>query len=146
MDIKLIISIIALVLSFISLGWNIWIKIKSDRKRLLIQCHKLGTNERESFIITLTNIGKKPIYIRRIELQRKINGDKKRVNFGYHNYSDSFDNKPINPEHWITTVVKENDYFKLRDENGKYYMSRITIVEPTGKKYRTKWFKQNNFR
>ena len=101
MEYKLIISILALIISLISLGWNIYNKIKSEKKKLLIQSYKTK-NSKGIFqcVVTLTNVGNKPIFIRRIELKEKVNGESINRHIDYEKYRKDFINKPINPEHW----------------------------------------------
>lgn len=146
MDPNLIISILALLISVISLGWNVWNKVKSEQKKIIIHSYKNGTPHNQTCVITLTNIGKKPIYIRRIEMHKKEDGKSKPMNINYANYRERFENIPLNPENWHTIILKEDNYLKFTDENDKYFETRITVIEPTGKKHRTKWFKQNNLR
>ncbi|WP_396156118.1 hypothetical protein [Flavobacterium macrobrachii] len=147
MDYKLIISITALVISSISLIWNIWIKIQAEKKKILIQCHKINYETNCSFVITLTNIGKKPIYIRRIEIFELVNKETKITNINYSDYKDLFENKPLNPDDWRTVVLKDPKKTIFVDtETGKLKTNKVVIVEPNNKKYITKWFKQNNFK
>lgn len=147
MDSNLIISIAALVISSISLIWNIWIKIQDEKKKILIQCHKINYETNCSFVITLTNIGKKPIYIRRIEIFELVNKVKKRTNINYSDYKDLFENKPLNPDDWRTIVLNDPKKTIFFDSiTGKLNTHKVVIVEPNNKRYSTKWFKQNNFK
>jgi hypothetical protein len=146
MDSKLIISIVALVISSISLIWNIWIKILAEKKKILIECHKINNEINCSFVITLTNIGKKPIYVRRIEIFELVNKEKKITKINYSDYKSLFENKPLNPDDWRTIVLKDPKKTKFVDsKTGKLKTHKVVIVEPSSKKYSTKWFKQNNF-
>lgn len=147
MDYKFIISIIALVVSIVSLGWNIYNKIKNEKKKLLIQSYKSKSQSKESFlcVVTLTNIGNKPIFIRRIELEEKVNGKEIKRHLDYNKYHECFKNNPINPEHWKTLIFDDTQYFGFYDaENKKFKKTKITVVDPKGKTYSTKWFCQNN--
>lgn len=146
MDYKFMISIIALFISCISLIWNIWIKIQSEKKKIIIQCHKVNYESSCSFIITLTNVGKKPIYVRRIEVFELLNKKSKRVNINYLDYKELFENKPLNPDDWRTVVFKDPKKAIFVDsETGKLKTNKVVIVEPNKKKHSSKWFKQNNF-
>jgi hypothetical protein len=95
----------------------------------------------------LTNIGKKPIYIRRIEIFELVNKETKITNINYSDYKDLFENKPLNPYDWRTVVLKDPKKTIFVDtETGKLKTNKVVIVEPNNKKYITKWFKQNNFK
>lgn len=145
MDYKLIISIIALIVSLTSLGWNIYNKIKSEKKKLLIQSYKSKAKDVFQCVVTLTNVGNKPIFIRRIELEEKVNGKVTKRHLDYNKYREDFDNKPINPENWKTLIFKDTEYFGFFDsENKKFKQTKITVVDPKGKTYSTNWFRQNN--
>lgn len=147
MDYKLLISIIALTISLASLGWNIYNKIKSEKKKLLIQSYKSKGKDTFHCVVTLTNVGNKPIFIRRIELQEKINGKTFNRYLDYNKYREEFENKPINPEHWQTLIFKDTKHFGFYDPKiRKFKITKITVVDPKGKKYATKWFGQNNLR
>jgi len=146
-DYKLLISIIALMISITSLGWNIYNKIKSEKKKLLIHSYKSKTRETFQLIITLTNVGNKPIFIRRIELEEKVDGKATKRHLDYNIYRKEFENNPINPEHWKTLIFPDTKYFSFYDsENKKFKKTRITVVDPKGKTYSTNWFGQNNLR
>lgn len=147
MDSKLIISIAALIISLISLIWNILIKIQAEKKKILIQCHKINYELNCTFVITITNIGKKPIYVRRIEIYELVDNKKKWININYSEYKDLFENKPLNPDEWRTVILNdpEKSIF-VENETGKLKMNKVVIIEPSNKKYSTKWFKQNNFK
>lgn len=139
---ELIISIIALTFSGLSLAWNIWVKIFDFRKKLLIQCFKYGT-----CTITLTNIGNKPIFVRRIEIEEKVNGKTYKPNIEYHKYSGIFDMNPLIPDTWRTVSINTTKHFTIYDSNLKEYKeTRIIVVEANGKEHKTKWFRQNNLR
>ena len=139
---ELIISIIALTISILSLLWNIWSKIFDFRKKLKIQCFKL-----DACTITLINIGNKPIYVRRIEIEEKVNGVIRKPNIEYHKYSNIFETNPLYPDTWRTVVIKTNNNFTLFNKEIKEYKkTRILVIEPSGRKHKTKWFKQNNLR
>lgn len=147
MDFKLIISIAALIISSISLIWNIWIKVQAEKKKILIQCHKIIYETNCSFVITLTNIGKKPFFVRRIEIFELVNKETKRTNINYTDYKDLFENKPLNPDDWRTIVLKDPKKLIFVDtETGKLKTNKVVIVEPNNNKHTTKWFKQNNFK
>lgn len=142
-DYNILISTIAIIISIISLSWNIYNKLKSERKRILINSYKSADPKGDFIVIMLTNTGKKPIFIRRIDLHAKLNGEIKKLNVPYQVYRERFENKPINPEHWETIIIKESEYFKLRNEDGKYFETKIILVDPTGKKFKTNWFRQH---
>ena len=147
MDSKLIISIAALIISLISLIWNILIKIQAEKKKILIQCHKINYESNCTFVITITNIGKKPIYVRRIEIYELVDNKKKWININYSEYKDLFENKPLNPDEWRTVILNDPEKSIFVDnETGKLKMNKVVIIEPSNKKYSTKWFKQNNFK
>ena len=147
MDSKLIISIAALIISLISLIWNILIKIQAEKKKILIQCHKINYELNCTFVITITNIGKKPIYVRRIEIYELVDNKKKWININYSEYKDLFENKPLNPDEWRTVILNDPEKSIFVDnETGKLKMNKVVIIEPSNKKYSTKWFKQNNFK
>ncbi|MGZ2372043.1 hypothetical protein ACXR6G_19905 [Ancylomarina sp. YFZ004] len=147
MDYKLTIALIALLISFVNLGWNIYIKFKSEKRKLLIQSHKSKSNDIFNCVVTLTNIGNKPLFIRRIELEEKINGKATKRHLDYNKYKEDLDNLPINPENWKTLIFKDNKYFSFFDsETKKFKETRIIVVTPTGKRYSTKWFGQSNLR
>lgn len=142
MKTELIISIVALTISVLNFIWSIWSKIFDFRKKLLIKAFKLDT-----FTITLTNIGNKPIYVRRIEIEEKIDGKISKPNIEYHKYSDKFEMNPLIPDTWRTIVISTNKNFTLFDTNKKEYKkTRILVVEASGKNHKTKWFRQNNFK
>ena len=139
---ELIISIIALTISILSLLWNIWSKFFDFRKKLKIQCFKLDTCN-----ITLINIGNKPIYVRRIEIEEKVNGIITKPNIEYHKYSNTFEINPIIPDTWRTVVINTNNNFTLFDKEKKEYKrTRILVIEPSDRKHKTKWFRQNNLK
>tara|TARA_B100000809_G_C15001514_1_gene481724 strand:- start:551 stop:994 length:444 start_codon:yes stop_codon:yes gene_type:complete len=147
MDYKLIISIIALVASLFSLGWNIYNKMKSEKKKLLIQSYKSKSKDSFNCVVTLTNVGNKPIFIRRIELEEKINGKATKRHLDYNKYSKFFENNPINPEHWKTLIFEDTKHFEFYDsETKKLKKTKITVIDPKGNKYSTNWFSQNNLR
>ncbi|WP_289056035.1 hypothetical protein [uncultured Carboxylicivirga sp.] len=147
MDYRLLIAIIALLISLVNLTWNIYIKVKSEIRKLLIQSYKSKSNDTFNCVVTLTNIGNKPIFIRRIELEEKVNGKAKRRHLDYNSYSEEFENAPINPENWKTLIFKDNKYFSFFDtEAKKFKKTRLTVITPKGEKYTTKWFSQNNLR
>jgi len=147
MDYKLLISILALTISLVSLSWNIYNKIKSEKKKLLIHSYKSKHKDHFQCVITLTNIGNKPIFIRRIELHEKIKGESFNRHLDFDEYREEFKNKPINPENWRTLIFKDTKYFGFYDnELKKFKKTKITVVDPKGKKYTTKWFGQNNLR
>ena len=147
MDNKLIVSILALLISLVSLGWNIYIKLTSEKKKLLIQSYKIKSKERFICVVTITNIGNKPIFIRRIELEEKVNGKVIKRNLDYYKYQDDLDNVPINPENWKTLTFEDNKYFSFFDsESQKYKETRLIVVTPNGKTFSTNWFCQNNLR
>lgn len=147
MDYKLILSIIAIVIAFFNLGWNIWNKIKSDKKKLLIQSFKLKSKERSRCTITLTNVGNKPIYIRSIQIEEKVHGKIEKRNIDYSQYKDKTENKPLNPEDWRTFNLCDTKYFNFYDEeNKKFKVVRIIVKDSKNKKYYTKWHRQNNLR
>ena len=147
MDYKLIISIVALVASLFSLSWNIYNKIKSEKKKLLIQSFKSKGKDVFQCVVTLTNVGNKPIFIRRIELEEKVNGKATKRHLDYNKYREEFENTPINPEHWKTLIFKDTKHFEFFDsENKKFKKTKITVVDPKGKTYSTKWFNQSNLR
>lgn len=147
MDSNIIISILAITISLFSLGWNIYNKIKSEKKKLRIQCHKVRCKESTNCVIVLTNIGNKPIFIRRIELEEKINGMIIKRQLDFSRYKKDFDNIPINPEHFKTLVFHDTKYFSFFDiSENKFKITRIKIVDPVGNIYKTCWFGQNNFR
>ena len=140
---ELTISIIALLISIISLIWKIWFNIFDFRKKLQIKCYK--TNE--TCVITLTNIGNKPIYIRRIEIWEKKGTEIFKPNIEYHKYSDKFELNAIMPDTWRTIIIEQNKSFTLLDlEKKDYKKTQIIVIEPSGKKHKTKWFRQNNLR
>ena len=129
------------------MGWNVYNKVKSEKKKLLIQSYKSKSKETFQLIITLTNVGNKPIFIRRIELEEKVNGKATKRHLDYNQYRKEFENKPINPENWKTLIFPDTKYFSFYDtENKKFKQTKITVVDPKGKTYSTKWFRQNNFR
>ena len=139
---EFLISIIALTISVLSFLWNIWSKLFDLRKKLLLQCFKSG-----SCTVTLTNIGNKPIYVRRIEIEEKKDGRISKLEFGYHKYSDEFEMNALIPGTWRTIIIETNPNFSLFDINRKEYKkTRILVIEATGKIHKTKWFRQNNFR
>lgn len=147
MDYKLTISIIALVISMFSLGWNIYNKIKSEKKKLLIQSYKSKSKDVFQCVVTLTNVGNQPIFIRRIELEEKENGKAAKRYLDYSKYQEEFENNPINPEHWKTIIFDDTKHFSFFDsKNKKFRKTKITVVDPKGKTYSTKWFRQNNLR
>jgi hypothetical protein len=147
MDYKLLISIIALLISLVSLGWNIYNKIKSEKKKLLIQSYKSKSKDTFQCVVTLTNVGNKPIFIRRIDLEEKVKGKATKRHLDYNKYREEFENKPINPENWKTLIFKDTKHFTFFDtENKKFKKTRITVVDPKGKTFSTKWFGQNNLR
>jgi len=147
MDYKLIISIIALLISLISLGWNIYIKIKSEKRQLLIQSYKAKSKDKYNCTVTLTNIGNKPIFIRRIEMKEKIKGRVVNRYLDYNKYKDGFENVPINPENWKTLMFEDNKHFNFCDsESKKFKETKIIVVTPKGQTFATKWFRQNNLR
>lgn len=147
MDYKLLISILALTISLVSLSWNIYNKIKSEKKKLLIHSYKSKHKDNFQCVITLTNIGNKPIFIRRIELHEKIKGESFNRHLDFNEYREEFENKPINPENWRTLIFKDTKYFGFYDnEIKKFKKTKITVVDTKGKKYTTKWFGQNNLR
>lgn len=139
-DYKLTIALIALIVSIINLSWNILIKRNENKKKLLIQCSM--TNENCS--ITITNVGKKPIYVRRIEIEEKENGFKNKPNIEFHKYSKEFEMNPIISDTWRNVNIKSNSSFSIMNGENKFKKTRIIIIDGSGKKYRTKWFKQNN--
>ena len=135
------ISISALIISVLSLSWNIWSKLFDYKKKLLIKCFKT-----ETCTITITNIGNKPVFVRRIEIEEKIHGKIQKPNIEYQKYSDKFEMNPIIPDTWRTIEVGTTKSFTLYDANRKYKKTRILVIEASGKKHKTKWFKQNNFK
>lgn len=146
-DYKLLISLLALLLSIITFGWNIWNKIKSEKKKLNIRCYKVQNNEKSQCVITLTNIGCLPIFIRRIELKELRNGKSHSISLDYKLYKDRFENKPLNPNEWQTIIFYDTKYLQFFDDNKKTYKrTKILIIEPNGKKHSTKWFNQNNLK
>ena len=148
-DYKLIISIFAILISLTSLGWNIYNKFNSEKKKLLIQCFKSKNHSNDNFqcVVTLTNIGNKPIFIRRIELEEKVNGKARKRDLDFEKFRQSFENTPLQPENWKTLIFEDTKYFKFfNTENQKFKKTRIKIIDPTGKIYSTEWFTQNNLR
>jgi predicted peptidase len=147
MDYKLLISIIALLISLVSLGWNIYNKIKSEKKKLLIQSYKVKSKDTSRCVVTLTNVGNKPIFIRRIELEEKVAGNSIKRHLDFNKYREEFENKPINPEHFKNLIFKDTKHFGFYDEETKKFKkTRLTVVDPKGKRFVTKWFGQNNLR
>ena len=147
MDYKLLISILALVISAISLSWNIWTKVRSEKKKILIQCTKNNYSDKCSFVITITNVGKKAINIRRIEIEELVDNTSKKTFVNYSEYKDLIENKPINPDEWRTIVLwdKEKKIY-VDQESGKLKTHRVLVVEPNNTKHTTKWFRQNNLK
>lgn len=146
-DYKLLISLLALILSIITFVWNIWNKIKSEKKKLSIRCYKIKNNEKSQCVITLTNIGYLPIFIRRIELKELRNGKSHSISLDYKLYKDRFENKPLNPNEWQTIIFYDTKYLQFFDDNKKIYKrTKIVIIEPNGKKHSTKWFNQSNLK
>lgn len=143
LDYHLLISIVAIIISVISLSWNIYNKVNSERKNIFISSYKNSDSKGDYIVVMLTNTGKKPIYIRRIELFGKLNGDIKRLNIPYDTYNKRFENNPLDPENWETIIIRENKYLKFRNENNKYFDTKLVIVDPTGKEFKTKWFRQH---
>jgi len=147
MDFKILISIVALIISLISLGWNIYNKIKSEKKKLLIQSYKVKWDDTFQCVITLTNIGNKPVFVRRIELHEKLKGKSFKRHLDFNNYRKDFENIPINPEHWKTLTFKDSKHFGFYDsETKKFKKTKIKVIDPKGKIYSTKWFRQSNLR
>ena len=139
---ELIISIVALLISGLNFSWNIWSKVFDFKKKLLIKCFKT-----DSCTLTLTNIGNKPIYVRRIEIEEKIDGKLFKPNIEYHKYSDNFEKNALIPDTWRTVVIKANKNFTLYDTNRKKYKkTRIVVIEASGRKHKTRWFRQNNLK
>lgn len=145
LNFQLLLSIIAIVISLFSLTWNIWNKIQDERKKMIIQCYKTKSNDKYKCVVTLTNIGKKPIYIRRIEIQEKVNNKIENKKPDYFEYQDKTENKPLYADDWRTIIISDHKYLSLYDaDQKKYKTTRIIIVDSKGKEYYTKWFEQNN--
>lgn len=139
---ELLISIIALSISVLNLIWNIWSKLFDFRKKLLIKCFKS-----ENCTITLTNLGNKPIYVRRIEIEEKVNGKTNKPNIEYHKYSERFEMNALMPDTWRSIVINTNYNFTLFDnDRNEFKKTRIIIIEPSGNEHKTKWFRQNNLK
>jgi hypothetical protein len=115
MDYKLLISVAAIIIALFNLGWNIRNKIKSEKKKLLIQSFKIKSTEKTTCTITLTNIGRKPIYVRSIQIEEKINEKIEKRNTNYSEYKEKIENKPINPEDWRTINLHDTKYFTFFD-------------------------------
>lgn len=147
MDYKLIISIIAILISVISLVFNIWSKKQSESKKLQIKSYKSKDGKGYHCVVTITNIGKKTLYLRSISLEEKLNGKSISKSINYNYYREQIENKPLNPEDWKTFIFYDDKNLSFFDnENRTYKTTRFIIKDSKGKIYKTKWFRQNNLR
>ena len=142
-----IIATIALLVSITSLGWNIFAKI-SENKSLLdftVTIVRYGGKETDTTCtVSVTNIGQKPVTIRRIEIQEKKENKIKFFHTIYRDYNKDIENKPLNSGEWRHIVLKEHKQYPFWDEAiSKYKLLRLTIIDSKNKKYRTKWFRQS---
>lgn len=146
---SVIISIIALSISIISLGWNVLIKINENRSRLDFTATVMRYADEKipnSCTVSVTNVGQKPVTIRQILVQEK-KGDKV-VSFHttYRDYSKDIENKPLTSGEWRHIVLHEHKDYPFYDRNSSSYkLLRVTIIDSKKKKYRSKWFRQNNY-
>lgn len=140
MDITLIISITAITVSVIDLVFV----IESNSKKIQIRSYKSKSKKGYFCEITLTNIGKKTIYLRSISIEEVHNEKIKRKPMDYNYYKDKIENKPLNPEEWRTFVFYEDEYLKVFDtENNTYRKTRLLVKDSKGKTYKSKWFRQS---
>ncbi len=141
MELKLVISIIALSISLISLIWNIVNYLNSQSKRLKIETHKVS----DTLVVTVTNRGKKPVFIRRFELIEKVQKNISVVRLNS-TKKQELEAEALNPEEWRTFIFKESEFLKLKNEQGKLKKTKLLIFDSTKRRYVTRWFTQNNFR
>ncbi len=136
-----------LIVAVLSLMWNMYFLVKSRKKKLKIKCFKSKSKDVFKAYITLTNLGEKPIYIRRIELYIKKGKVVEKKNINYNQYREQTEFKPLNSEEWREIQLTETDHVKFFDEiERKFYKSKLIAVDTKGKEYKTKWFGQNNLR
>ncbi len=146
---SVLISIIALCISIISLGWNIIIKINENRTRLDFTATVVRYADDKipnSCTVSVTNIGQKPVTIRQILLHEKKGS--KIVSFyaPYRDYSKDIENKPLISGEWRHIVLNEHKDHPFYDANSSSYkLLRVTIIDSKKKKYKSKWFRQNNY-
>lgn len=145
---SVIISIVALVISIISLVWTISVKIFENSRRLdftsSIVCYG-DPNIPNSCTISVTNVGHTPIIIRKITLQEQHGETTRPFLFKYRDYTNEIENKPINSGEWRHIVLHEANGYDFYDKvNSAYRLLRVTIIDSKKKEYKSEWFRQNN--
>lgn len=142
-----IISLIALFISILSLGWNVWNKIREDSRKLEVTAYfsrAANLEDRHACNITATNLGQKSITIRKIIVQEKSNSVIKEIFIFYKNYKDEIENRPIVSGEWRSIVVYDSNTSSFYDsERMKYKTIRLIILDSQKKKHLTNWFNQS---
>ncbi len=146
---SVIISIIALLVSVISLGWNVLMKIIENKSRLdfTATVNRYTDNKiTNSCTVSVTNVGQKPVTIRQIVIHQKKNKKVLPFHTNYRDYSKDIENKPLTSGEWRHIVLYEHKDHPFYDINtSDYKFLRVTIIDSKRKKYKSKWFQQNNY-
>jgi len=146
---SVIISIIALSISIISLGWNVLIKINENRSRLdfTVGIVRYGDDKiPNSCTVSVTNVGQKSVTIRQILVHEKKGDSIVSFQAPYRDYSKDIENKPLASGEWRHIVLLEHKDNPFYDTNTlSYKLLRVTIIDSKKKKYISTWFRQNNY-